>query len=118
MDLIRRLVLVATLLASSVGARAQSTVPTLTQAFPAQNLAASASPVTIDLRNYFTVSGVTGQVAQFDTVLGKFNVELLASDAPVSVSNFLSYVSDGSYNGTFIHRSTPLSTNGNRIVQG
>ena len=34
--------------------------------------------MTFDLRNFFTVPGVTGQVAQFDTVLGKFNVELLA----------------------------------------
>lgn len=119
MDFLRRLVLGVTLLAAPCLARAQSTLPTLTQALPAQNLAAGGGTVSIDLKNYFAVPGVTGQVAQFDTVLGKFNVELLANDAPLSATNFLSYVNDGSYANTIFHRSTPLGANNtNRIIQG
>ncbi len=113
------------MLALAAAARAQSTVPTLTQALPAQTLGAGSAAVNIDLRSYFTVPGITGQVAQFDTVLGKFNVDLLASDAPLSVANFLSYVNGPespekkNYNNTIVHRSTPLGPNNtNRIVQG
>jgi cyclophilin family peptidyl-prolyl cis-trans isomerase len=118
MDFFRRLSLVTALLAAPCVIRAQSTVPALTQAFPAQNLAVGGTAVTIDLRNYFSVPGVTGQIAQFDTVLGKFNVELLGNDAPLGVANFLSYVTAGSYANTIIHRVSALSAEGNRIVQG
>jgi cyclophilin family peptidyl-prolyl cis-trans isomerase len=84
---------------------AQSTVPTLSQPLPNQAVALGASAITVDLRNYFTIPGVTGQVAQFDTVLGKINVELLANDAPLNVANFLNYVNRGAYTNTFIQRS-------------
>lgn len=85
--------------------RAQSTVPTLLQPLPAQTLAPGGAAATIDLRNHFGLPGVTGQVAQFDTVLGRFNVELLANDAPRTVANFLSYITAGRYQNTFIHRA-------------
>ena len=75
--------------------------------------------MSIDLRNYFAVPGVTGQVVQFDTVLGKFNAEMLASAAPKSVTNFLAYVGAKSYTSTIIHRSFALGGGtANRIVQG
>ena len=84
---------------------AQSSVPTLAQPVPAQTLAPGGAAVTLDLRNYFSVPGITGQLAQIDTVVGKFNIELLANDAPRTVANFLSYVSAGRYQNTFIHRA-------------
>lgn len=119
MDFSRRLGFVLVFLVASLAARAQSTVPTQTQGIPAQTIVLGGGPLNIDLRNYFNVPGITGQVAQFDTSLGRFNVELLAGDAPLSVANFLSYVGDASYSNSFIHRSTPLGpNNGNRIVQG
>ena len=86
---------------------AQSTVPTLSQPLPSQTVALGGSAVTVDLRNYFTIPGVTGQVAQFDTVLGKINVELLANDAPLNVANFLNYANRGAYTSSIIHRSVP-----------
>ena len=46
-------------------------------------------------------------VAIFDTSLGSFQVELFADDAPLTVANFLHYVNDGDYDGTFIHRTVP-----------
>jgi len=77
------------------------------QSLPNQTVALGGSAVTVDLRNYFTIPGVTGQVAQFDTVLGKINVELLANDAPLNVANFLNYANRGAYTSSIIHRSVP-----------
>jgi cyclophilin family peptidyl-prolyl cis-trans isomerase len=90
---------------------AQPTVPTLSQPLPNQTVALGGSAVTVDLRNYFTIPGVTGQVAQFDTVLGKINVELLGNDTPLTVANFLNYVNRGAYTNSIIHRSAKLSDN-------
>ena len=106
-------------LTAALSLRAQTT-PTLSAPLPAQALAVSSGAVTIDLKNYFTLPGVTGQVVQFDTVLGKFNVELLPAAAPVSVTNFLSYVTDHTYDHTLIHRTARLGADGvsNGIVQG
>jgi cyclophilin family peptidyl-prolyl cis-trans isomerase len=119
MDFFRRFTFAFTLLVAPLTVRAQSTVPTLTQALPAQTIGVGGAAVNLDLRNYFSLPGVTSQVAQFDTVLGKFNVELLANDAPLSVNNFLAYVADGSYANTIFHRSAALDGGtGNRIVQG
>ena len=87
--------------------RAQSTTPVVSQPLPAQTIAAGAGVSTIDLRNYFALPNVVGQIAQIDTVRGKFNVELLAADAPKTVANFLSYVNKGAYTRTFFHRSVP-----------
>ncbi|MEO1172864.1 MAG: peptidylprolyl isomerase [Myxococcota bacterium] len=39
-----------------------------------------------------------------DTTQGAITVELLKDKAPKSVENFLSYVKDGSYEGTIFHR--------------
>jgi cyclophilin family peptidyl-prolyl cis-trans isomerase len=68
---------------------------------------------TVDLRTIIIVPGVTGQVVQFDTVLGKWNVELLTTAAPINSANFLRYVNAGSYANTFIHRVVPAF-----VVQG
>jgi peptidyl-prolyl cis-trans isomerase A (cyclophilin A) len=42
-----------------------------------------------------------------ETSLGKVTIELFQKDAPVSVKNFLSYVTDGFYNDTVFHRVIP-----------
>ena len=54
-----------------------------------------------------------GKLVQFRTRLGPIDVELFDLDKPVTVSNFLSYVQDGSYDRTFLHRCVP-----GFIVQG
>lgn len=112
---LRRIIVLLSVAAAVL--RAQT--PVLTQSLPPQTMLATGAPVAIDLSGYFAVSGVAGQVVQFDTSLGKFNVELLAGDAPISVQNFLSYVANPTYANTFIHRIAPLDgVKGNRIVQG
>src|SRR6185436_8890019 len=102
----------------AVALRAQSTAPTVGRSIPAQALGPGGVTASVDLRDCFTLPGVSGSIAQFDTVLGKFNVELLSSDAPLSVANFLNYLGDGAYNGTLFHRSLPLGVGTNRISQG
>ncbi|MGB5180051.1 MAG: peptidylprolyl isomerase [Gammaproteobacteria bacterium] len=41
------------------------------------------------------------------TDLGSFDIELFDTVAPLTVANFMNYVNDGDYDGTFIHRSAP-----------
>jgi peptidyl-prolyl cis-trans isomerase A (cyclophilin A) len=42
-----------------------------------------------------------------NTSLGNIHVTLLPNDAPASVASFLSYVAQGTYDGSFFHRSVP-----------
>ncbi|MEY4089735.1 MAG: hypothetical protein RJB55_2006, partial [Verrucomicrobiota bacterium] len=92
--------------------------PTITSQPAAQSLNAGGLTVTIDLRNHFNLPGVTGPLVQFDTSLGRFNVELRPDAAPKHVANFLAYVAARSYAGTFFHRSAALDGSAVSIVQG
>lgn len=46
-------------------------------------------------------------IVEVNTNLGKFEINLYDETTPVTVQNFLNYVSSGRYNGTVIHRSVP-----------
>jgi cyclophilin family peptidyl-prolyl cis-trans isomerase len=118
MRLIRPGIVVLSLVTASL-LRAQSTVPALTQSLPAQTLAPGGAAATVDLRNYFGVPGVVGtQFAQFNTVFGRFNVELRGDVAPRHVANFLAYVQAGTYTNSFFHRSASFDNAAVSIVQG
>lgn len=52
-------------------------------------------------------------VVKLQTSLGTIDIELLDTEAPLTVANFLSYVNSGAYNNSIIHRSIP-----NFIIQG
>ncbi len=108
--------LLTLLLAVFAAGRALATLPAVTTPLSDRSFSPGGAAVTVDLREHFGLPGVTGQVVQFDTDLGKFNVELNASAAPVTVTNFLSYVNAGSYTNTMIHRSIPNAYLG--IIQG
>jgi cyclophilin family peptidyl-prolyl cis-trans isomerase len=43
-------------------------------------------------------------IADFDTTLGKFTIELFASETPVTVNNFVFLSKQGYYNGVIFHR--------------
>lgn len=45
-------------------------------------------------------------VIRVDTPVGHFYVDLLEEEAPATVANFLSYLRDGSYDNSIIHRSS------------
>lgn len=95
---------------------AQPAQPTLSQPIPNQFLNQGAAEV--DLRNHFGLPGVTGQVVQFVTNLGRINVELHTAEAPRHVANFLSYVSSKEYDNSLIHRIDTLGAQVPAIVQG
>jgi peptidyl-prolyl cis-trans isomerase A (cyclophilin A) len=42
-----------------------------------------------------------------ETRMGEMDFQLFEGLAPITVANFLNYVSDGDYDGSFIHRSVP-----------
>ena len=44
---------------------------------------------------------------RMQTDLGAIDIELFDTVAPQTVANFMSYVNDGDYDGTFFHRSIP-----------
>lgn len=48
-----------------------------------------------------------GPKVEFETTIGAFTVELNQEKAPLTVTNFLKYVNDGSYVGTQFHRVIP-----------
>lgn len=60
-------------------------------------------------------------IVRIDTNLGKIDVELYDEAAPITVANFLRYIANGSYDGTFISRSISnfvIQGGGYRNVQG
>jgi peptidyl-prolyl cis-trans isomerase A (cyclophilin A) len=57
-------------------------------------------------------------IARFQSVLGNFEVLLDPSAAPISVMNFTSYANRGTYDTSFIHRSTTYNPADIQIVQG
>ncbi len=58
--------------------------------------------------NVYAQSGAsTNPVVRVDTTLGSFSIELFEQTTPVTVANFLNYVRDGDYDGSFIHRVVP-----------
>ncbi len=67
----------------------------------------------LDLSQFLEVPEVTGQIVIFESDLGNIALEMLASDAPKTVTNFLSYVDDDSYDNSMIHRVPE-----NFVVQG
>lgn len=110
-------------LSSLVAYAQESAVPAVRQTVPAQTLAANGAVVAIDLRNHLHVVGVTREVVQFETDLGRFNVQLRSDAAPNHARNFLEYVRPGLYNGSLIHRTdrfevTGETRTGMSIVQG
>ena len=56
-----------------------------------------------------------GTVVHFATNLGAYDVELLNTEAPLTVANFLSYVNSGAYQNMFVHRTNAGSA---RFIQG
>lgn len=62
--------------------------------------------------------GRAGTVVRFTTNLGVFDVDLYDATMPVTVANFLDYVTSDRYASTIFHRSTTYDPAGIQIVQG
>ncbi len=89
-------------------------LPTIKAPLPDTAITPGMPSASIDLRDHFEVTDIVGQVVQFRTSLGMYNLEMLPAAAPVSVPNFLTYVNGGRYANTFIHRSDK----GLGVIQG
>lgn len=59
-----------------------------------------------------------GTVVRFDTNIADFDVELFDASMPITVANFLSYVTGSAYSSTLIHRSTTYNAADIQIIQG
>lgn len=50
---------------------------------------------------------MVSKIAEFDTEMGKFKIELFGDQAPLTVGNFIKLVENGFYNGLIFHRVIP-----------
>ncbi len=55
----------------------------------------------------FLVFNASATVVRFETTVGVIDIELYSEQAPVTVENFLNYVSRGDYDESTVHRSVP-----------
>jgi cyclophilin family peptidyl-prolyl cis-trans isomerase len=80
-------------------------------------LTAGTSAAAVDLTALINLPGVrpSDTVVQMQTNLGPINLLMQGGSAPISVTNFLSYVSKGAYNNSVIHRTV---NSGIFILQG
>jgi cyclophilin family peptidyl-prolyl cis-trans isomerase len=61
--------------------------------------------IDIDLTSYFDNEDISGSVVEINTSEGAAQIELFDDATPVTVQNFLNYVTSGRYNNTLIHRA-------------
>lgn len=90
-----------------------NSAPTISTQQAAVNLTTAAPTQTLDLAGNFTDANLGSTKVKLTTNLGDINIDLLDSQAPRTVANFLNYVTDGDYNNTVFHRSV-----NNFVVQG
>lgn len=76
-------------------------------------LEAGVSHLVIVLSLCFTSVVQAGTIVRVSTSIGDYSIELLDHIAPVTVQNFLNYVTRGDYNSTYIHRAEDFF-----VVQG
>ncbi|MBT5902319.1 MAG: hypothetical protein HOH58_09450 [Opitutaceae bacterium] len=107
--------LLATALIASV-VSAQN--PVTTTSIGDQTGSVGGAAISIDLRSHFAMDGVTTPLVRFDTVFGKFDVELLEEHAPNHVTNFLRYTDGELYDNTFFHRTASFTSSAPAITQG
>lgn len=86
--------------------QAQASLPTITEA-------ATSTPEFVHLALGTLVRFETNQDVNGDGTNDFYDVELLDTDAPNTVANFLQYVNDGSYENNIVHRSVS-----NFVIQG
>ena len=73
---------------------------------PDQNVAANSAATAINLGDWI-FNEESGPIARFVTNQGNLDILLLEHQAPLSVANFVGYVTSGKYNDVVVHRSVP-----------
>jgi cyclophilin family peptidyl-prolyl cis-trans isomerase len=83
----------------------------LDQANPLTGTAVSVGSTNyVDLSSNFYDPDTTDTIVTFNTSQGSFEVELLDTSAPETVTNFLDYIDSGAYQNDLFHRIANLST--------
>jgi len=67
---------------------------------------------------FSTVAPDNHTIVRFETTYGPISIELFDDTAPITVTNFLTYVNDGRLDGTFFHRMVHEADGGIDIFQG
>jgi peptidyl-prolyl cis-trans isomerase A (cyclophilin A) len=68
---------------------------------------ANPSQDTFDLSLHLADSAGTGTIAHFHTNMGDFDIALTDAATPITVANFLHYITNGEFNRTIFSRSVP-----------
>jgi cyclophilin family peptidyl-prolyl cis-trans isomerase len=113
----RSLLLIApALLALTLSVSAQNVAPVVSNPIADLTVYAGTPEVSVDVTNAFSDPDVSDAV-RFTTDIGNVDIELLGSQKPVTVANFLKYVDQGRYfiedpvthqpASSFVHRSIP-----------
>ena len=114
----KRFILRPLLAAAFISSVVSAQNPVTTTSIGAQTGSVGGPTTSIDLRSHFAMDGVTTPLVRFDTVFGKFDVELLEDHAPNHVTNFLRYTDAERYDNTIFHRTASLNSPAPGITQG
>ncbi len=93
----------------ATSALAQNHAPVFT-ALPNLTVAPGAAPINFYLTNNVSdpdLSDINGTQVKLTTTVGDINLEMFDSRTPVTVANFLSYVTSGKFTNVMWHRSIP-----------
>ncbi len=93
----------------SIQITAPGLTPYISKTLPDLSIDLGSANTVINLSGYFG----PGTNVHFDTNLGQFDTELYDGQAPITVANFLAYVTAKAYNSTLIHRVVA-----NFVIQG
>src|ERR1700691_5477792 len=80
---------------------------TATAQLPNVNVVTGAAVSPVNLDSYFHDPDASPDFAIFNTTLGTIPVLLTPATTPLTVANFLTYVSQGAYTNSIVHRSVP-----------
>ena len=110
---------------------AQNLAPVVSSTLPALTAVSGTTNGAISLNTYFKDPDVAGTAVRlsmvystgttsYPIVTGTYNIDLALfdADAPITVTNFLGYVNNKYYDGSFIHRTTTMASAGLAIIQG
>jgi cyclophilin family peptidyl-prolyl cis-trans isomerase len=81
--------------------------PTVSTALADVSVPVNAPAKTLNLSQNFTDPDVGNSVVQLQTSEGPINIQLFDQQTPLTVNNFLNYVTSGRYANTIFHRSVP-----------
>ena len=91
----------------AVGLADDLTPPVVLNKLPNVVVGGGTKKSVVNIKSVFGLSGVTGTIVRMATVAGNIDIELLDTETPKNVANFLTYVNNGNYNKSFMHRLEP-----------